>query len=126
MSYYFPINAARRNAVWTYPRAVSPRFPGAPEIAEITKSHEPPDVISLPSGADVSVEFYGGVYSFWLVGDRCRVYVGRFEYASFKSEEEARYAFAQLWREVEGLESPREVEKTAGRWLERVSGQGRT
>lgn len=77
-----------------------------------------PDVVALPGGADVSVEFYGGAYSFRLEGGRRRDYVSRFEYASFASEEEARHAFLALWREVERLESAAEVECAAAEWLE--------
>ncbi len=119
MSEGLPINAAARNCVWAYPHTVPPRFAGAPAVVEVTRSHEMPDVLALPAGADVSVEFYGGAYSVWLDGERRRVYVRRFEYASFASEEEARYAFLTLWREVEGLDSAGEVERAAGDWLER-------
>ena len=114
-----PINSAARNCVWTYPRTVPPRFAGAPALVEMTRSHEMPDVGSLPAGADVSVEFYGGAYSIWLDGDRRRVYTRRFEYVSFASEEEARHAFLTLWREVEGVESAAEVERAAEQWLDR-------
>ena len=78
-----------------------------------------PDVLALPEGADVSVEFYGGAYSFRLDGEKRRVYVRRFEYVSFTSEEEERHAFLTLWREVEGLESAVEVERAAGEWRQR-------
>jgi hypothetical protein len=91
-----PINSAERNCVWTYPRTVPPRFAGAPALVEMTRSHEMPDVGSLPAGADVSVEFYGEAYSIWLDGGRRRVYSRRFEYVSFASEEEARHAFLTL------------------------------
>jgi hypothetical protein len=114
-----PINSAARNCVWAYPHIVPPRFAGAPAVVEVMRSHEMPDVLALPEGADVSVEFYGGAYSFWLDGEKRRVYVRRFEYVSFTSEEEARHAFLTLWREVEGLESAVEVERAAGEWLER-------
>ena len=114
-----PINSAARNCVWAYPHIVSPRFAGAPAVVEVTRSHEAPDVLALPGGADVAVEFYGGAYSFWLDGEKRRVYVRRFEYVSFTSEEEARHAFLTLWREVEGLESAAEVERAAGEWFER-------
>lgn len=114
-----PINSAARNCVWAYPHTVPPRFVGAPAVVEMTRSHEAPNVLALPEGADVAVEFYGGAYSFWLDGERRRVYVRRFEYVSFTSEEEARHAFLTLWREVEGLESAVEVERAAGQWLER-------
>jgi hypothetical protein len=82
-----------------------------------------PDIPALPGGADVRVEFYGGAYSFWLDGEKCRVYVGRFEHASFTSDEEARHALLTLWREVERLESPAEVERAAVRWLGRRRGE---
>jgi hypothetical protein len=114
-----PINAAARNCAWVYPHTVAPRFRGALAVVETTRSHEMPDVLALPEGADVAVEFYGGAYSFWLDGQKRRVYVRRFEYVSFTSEEEARHAFLTLWREVEGLESAVEVERAAGEWFER-------
>ena len=119
MSEGFPINAAARNCVWVYPHTVAPRFAGAPGVVSTTRSHEMPDVLALPGGADVSVEFYGGAYSFWLDGEKRRVYARRFEYVSFVSEEEARHAFLTLWREVERLESAAEVEWASGQWLER-------
>lgn len=119
MSEGLPINAAARNCVWAYPFRVAPRFRGAPTVVETTRSHEMPDVLALPEGADVSVEFYGGAYSFRLDGEKRRVYVRRFEYVSFASEEEARHAFITLWRDVEGLESAAEVERAAEGWLER-------
>jgi hypothetical protein len=114
-----PINSVARNCVWAYPHTVPPRFDGAPTVVEATRSHEMPDVLALPEGADVSVEFYGGAYSIWLDGDRCRVYTRRFGYVSFASEEETRHAFLTLWREVEGLESAAEVERAAEQWLGR-------
>lgn len=114
-----PINSAARNCVWAYPHAVPPRFAGAPAVVEVTRSHEMPDVRALPEGADVAVEFYGGAYCVWLDGEKRRVYVRRFEYVSFTSEEEARHALLTLWREVEGLESAAEVERAAGEWFER-------
>ena len=119
MKMSLPINSAARNCVWTYPHTGPPRFVGAPALVETTRSHEMPDVGTLPKGADVSVEFYGGAYSIWLDGDRRRVYTRRFDYVSFASEEEARHAFLTLWREVEVLESASEVERVAEEWLER-------
>jgi hypothetical protein len=113
-----PINCAARNAVWVYPRLTPPKFADAPAIIETTRSHEIPDMAALPEGADVSVEFYGGAYSIRLGGARRRVYVRRFDYVSFSSDEEARYAFLTLWREVERLESAAEVERAATRWLD--------
>lgn len=118
-----PINSAARNSLWVYPVARPPRFAGAPPIIETTRSYEMPDVTALPGGADMRVEFYGGAYSVWLDGGRRRVYVGRFDYASFTSDEEARYVFLTLWREVEILESPVEVERAAAHWLERRRGE---
>ena len=114
-----PINSAARNCVWAYPHAVPPRFAGVPAVVEVTRSHEMPDVLALLAGTDLSVEFYGGAYSFWLDGEKRRIYVRRFEYVSFTSEEEARHAFLTLWREVEGLESAVEVERAAGEWFVR-------
>ena len=118
-----PINSAARNSLWIYPAARPSRFADAPAVVETTRSYEMPDFRALPGGADVRVEFYGGAYSFWLDGERRRVYVGRFEYISFTSEEEARHALLTLWREVELLESPTEVERAATRWLERRRGE---
>jgi hypothetical protein len=112
-----PINCAARNAVWSYPVAVQPRFAGAPTIFEPTRTYERPDVFSLPEGADVTVEFYGGACSLWLDGERRRVHVRRFDHITYQTEEEARHAFMRLWREVELLESPAEIERAAERWL---------
>jgi len=99
--------------------ARQPRFAGAPVVVETARAREMPDVLALPEVADVSAEFYGGAYSFRLDGEKRRVYVRHFDYASFASEEEACHAFLTLWREVEGLESAAEVERAGGRWLER-------
>lgn len=112
-----PINSAARNSVWAYPRETPPRFPGAPAVVETTRSHERPDVFSLPAGSDVTVEIYGGAVTLWLDGERRRVHLRRFDYASYPTEEEARHAFMRLWREVELLESPAQVELAAERWL---------
>ena len=113
------INSAARNAVWIYPRAVPPRFAGAPIIIETTRAHERPDLSALPTGSDVSVEFYGGAYSVWLDGNLHRGYIRRFTYVSFPSELEARHAFLTLWRAVEHLESTAEIERAAEEWLEK-------
>jgi hypothetical protein len=51
-----PINCAARNSVWVYPKAVKPRIACAPVIFEQTRSHERPHVLSLPEGAEVTVE----------------------------------------------------------------------
>ena len=113
-----PINCAARNSVWVYPQEVQPRFPGAPVIFEMTRSHERPDVFALPAGADVTVDLYGGACSLWLDGERRRVHIRRFDHVTFPSEEEARHAFMRLWREVKMLESPAEIELAAERWQE--------
>lgn len=118
-----PINSAARNSLWSYPSARPPRFAGAPALIETTRSYEMPDIIALPSSADVRVEFYGGAYSFRLDGERRRIHVGRFDHVSFTSDEEARYAFLTLWREVELLESPAEVERAAALWAEKRRGR---
>ena len=82
-----PINCAARNSVWVYPRAASPRFVGAPVIYEMTRSHERPDIFSLPEGSDVIVELYGAAVSLRLEGERRRVHVRRFDHVTFSSEE---------------------------------------
>jgi hypothetical protein len=112
-----PINCAVRNSVWVYPRATPPRFAGAPVIYEITRSHERPDIFSLPEDSDVTVELYGGAVVLRLEGERRRVHIRRFDHVTFPSEEEARHAFMRLWREVEMLESPAAIELAAERWL---------
>ncbi|MDQ3256914.1 MAG: hypothetical protein M3R15_23980 [Acidobacteriota bacterium] len=119
MSKKLPINVAARNAVWVYDALVAPRFAGAPSILESKRSHEIPDFDTLPEGANVAVEVYGGAFTLRLDGELRRVYVRRFEYASFTSERDVRHAFLTLWREVEALESAAEVGRVAGEWLER-------
>ncbi len=119
MSYSLPINAVVRNAVWIYEGRTAPRFADAPSIIETTRSHEMPDLSSLPENACVAVELYGGAISLKLDGELHRIYIRRFEYVSFTSNEEARYAFLTLWREVETLQSAAEVEAVAEEWLAR-------
>jgi len=114
-----PLNSAVRNTRWSYLVARPPHFASAPVVVETTRSYEMPATPTLPGGADMRVEFYGSACSFWLDGGRRRVYVGRFDYASFPSDEEARNAFLTLWWEVEGPESLAEVGRAAVRWLER-------
>jgi hypothetical protein len=116
---WLPLNAAVRNAVWAYPRLVSPRFAGAPAIVETTRSHEMPDFSSLPEGADVEVQLYGGAVVLALGGERRRVYVERFVHRTYPSEAEACEAFLSLWREVSPLESAAEVANVAREWYER-------
>lgn len=86
---------------------------------ETARSYEMPALTALPNGADVAVELYGGACTLRLDGDNHRVYVRRFHYAGFTSQEEARQAFLELWREVERLGSAAEVEGAAERWVER-------
>ena len=118
-----PINSAARNAVWVFDAVTEPRFIGAPAIVEQRRAHEMPDVGSLPEGADVAVELYGGAVTLSLDGGRRRVRVRRFEFVSFSSDEEARHGFLTLWREVEALESAAEVERAADEWLGRRKGE---
>src|SRR5205085_4161166 len=114
-----PINSVARNAVWVYDALIGPRFAGAPAVVETKRSHEMPDFNSLPEGADIAVELYGAVVTLRLDGSQHRVYIRRFEYVSFASDEEARHRFLTLWREVESLDSTAEVERAAGEWLEK-------
>ncbi|HEY9404983.1 MAG TPA: hypothetical protein VIQ24_20190 [Pyrinomonadaceae bacterium] len=113
-----PINCVARNSVWIYPRATPPPFNGAPIIYETAHSHERPDIFSLPEGSDVTVELYGGAVVLRLEGELRRVHIRRFDHITFPTEEEARHAFMQLWREVEMLESATAIELAAERWLE--------
>jgi len=113
-----PITCASRNAMWIYPRAIAPRFAGAPTITEITRTHEMPDFAVLPDGADVEVELYGGAVSLFMRGDVPRVYIERFVYVTYGDGQAAREAFLSLWRRVERLESAAEVKEAARRWLE--------
>lgn len=113
------INSAGRNALWIYDAVVEPRFAGAPPLVESKRSYEMPDFNSLPEGADVAVELYGGAVTLRLDGAQRRVYIRRFEYVTFSSDEEARHRFLTLWREVETLDSIAEVERAADEWLER-------
>jgi len=119
MSNTLPINSAARNAVWVYDAVVEPRFNGAPAVVESKRSYEMPVFNSLPEGADIAVELYGGAVTLRLDGAQCRIYIRRFEFVSFASDEEARHRFLTLWREVESLDSIAEVERAADEWLER-------
>jgi hypothetical protein len=121
MSKTLPINSAARNALWIYDALVEPRFDGAPAIVEPKRSYEMPDFSSLPEGADIAVELYGGAIILRLDGAQRRVYIRRYEFVSFASDEEARRRFLTLWREVEALDSVAEVERAADEWLERRS-----
>jgi hypothetical protein len=114
-----PINSAARNALWVYDAVVEPRFDGAPTLIESKRSYEMPEFNSLPEGADIAVELYGGAVTLRLDGAQRRVYIRRFEYVSFASDDEARHRFLTLWREVELLDSAAEVERAADEWLER-------
>ena len=115
-----PINCAARNAVWVYDAVAPPRFPGAPALVERTRRHERPDFSQLPEGADVAVELYGGAVVLRLSGERKRIYIERFVYASYRTQEETRSAFLTLWRAVEALDSVAAVERAAADWLGRA------
>jgi hypothetical protein len=119
MSETVSINSASRNAVWVYDSVVEPRFNGAPTLVEPRRSYELPDFKLLPEGADIAVELYGGAITLRLDGARRRIYISRYEFVSFASDEEARHRFLTLWREVEALDSAAEVERAADEWLER-------
>jgi hypothetical protein len=54
-----------------------------------------------------------------LSGATRRVYTRRFDYATYRTDEEARHAFLTLWREVERLDSSDEVARAAAEWLDR-------
>ena len=83
----------------------------------MARTHECPDVFALPEGADLFVELYGGACTLWLDGGRRRVHVRRFDFVTFATMEEARHAFLRLWRAVELLQTPAEIELAAERWL---------
>ncbi len=119
MSKTLPINSAARNAVWVYDSFAEPRFDGAPTIVEPRRSYEMPDFGSLPEGADIAVELYGGAVTLRLDGAQRRIYIRRFEFVSFASDEEARHRFLTPWREVESLDSAAKVERAADEWPER-------
>ena len=119
MNDQLPINSAARNALWIYDAVAEPRFNGAPSIVEPKRSYEMPDFNSLPEGASIAVELYGGAVTLRLDGAQRRVYIRKFEYVSFSSDEEARHRFLTLWREVAALDSAAEVERVAEEWLER-------
>jgi hypothetical protein len=114
-----PINSVARNALWIYPKVVPPRFEGAREIIENTRSYEMPDVKGLPEGADVTIEIYGGAVTLRLDGETRRVYVARFEWVSFPTDEAARTALLSLWETVALLDSVARVEEEAQGWKER-------
>jgi hypothetical protein len=119
MSERLPINSAARNALWIYDAVVEPRFIGAPAVVEPKRSYEMPEFNSLPEGADIAVELYGGAITLRLDGAQRRIYIRRFEFVSFSSDEEARHRFLTLWREVEALDSAAEVERAADEWFEK-------
>ena len=60
MNDQLPINSAARNALWIYDALAEPRFAGAPAIVEPKRSYEMPNFNSLPEGANIAVELYGG------------------------------------------------------------------
>ena len=118
-----PINSAARNAVWAFDAVTEPRFAGAPAMVEKRRSHQMPDVVSLPAGADLAVELYGGAVALRLDGGRRRGYVRRFEFVPFASDEEARHGLLTLWRKVGAQGSAAEVERAADEWLARRRGE---
>jgi hypothetical protein len=124
MNDQLPINSAARNALWIYDALAEPRFAGAPGVVESKRSYEMPDINSLPEGAGIAVELYGGAVTLRLDGAQRRVYIRRFEYVSFSSDEEARHRFLTLWREVETLDSVAEVGRVSEEWLERRRQRG--
>jgi hypothetical protein len=71
----------------------------------------------LPAAADVAVELYGGALTLRLDGMRRQVHTGKFDYASYRSDEEARYALLTLWRAVAHLEFAVEVKEAAAECL---------
>ena len=85
---------------------------------ETTRAYQMPDIDALPDGSGVAVELYGGACTLRLDGESHRVCVRRFHYSSFDSQEEARQAFLDLWREVERLGATEEVKRAAERWVE--------
>jgi hypothetical protein len=69
--------------------------------------------------ASTPVHLYGCAVTLGLDGAQRRVYIRRFGFVSFASDEEARHRFLTLWREVESLDSAAEVERAADEWLKR-------
>lgn len=116
MKKQLPINCAARNALWSYDRAVQPRFAGAPVITETTRSYEMPDIAAVPEGSDITVELYGGTLTIRLDGFLHRISIERFEWVRFPNEAEARAALLELWRAIEKCESIGETQKNAGKW----------
>lgn len=114
----FPINSAARNSVWVYDAYSPPHFGGAPTIVERVRNYQMPDFGKLPESADVAVELYGGAVTLRLDGATRRIYTRRFDYVSYRTDEEARHAFLTLWREVERLDSSDAVVRAAAEWLE--------
>jgi hypothetical protein len=119
MSETLPINSAGRNAIWVYDSVTEPHFLGAPALVESRRSCEMPDFKCLPEGANIALELYNGAVTLRLDGAQRRVYIRRYEFVSFASDDEARHRFLTLWREVEALASVAEVEHAADEWLER-------
>jgi hypothetical protein len=86
----FPINSVVRKSVWIYDSFSPPRFDGAPTIVERTHSYQMPDFGRLPESADIAVELYGGAVTLRLDGVTRRVFTGRFDYVSYRTDEAAR------------------------------------
>jgi hypothetical protein len=113
-----PFTCAARNALWIYPAPTPPRFKGAPTIIDTKRTYEQPDFDQLPEQADVTVELYGRAQSFRLDGMTRRIYIERFEFVSFKTDAEARAAFADLWEQIRYLNSLAEIQKASRDWYE--------
>jgi hypothetical protein len=120
----FPINSVARNSVWIYDAFSTPRFDSAPTIVERTRSHRMPDFSKLPESADIAVELYSGAVTLRLDGATRRVYTGRFDYATYRTDEESRHAFLTLWREVERLQASDAVERARQNGLDTSARDG--
>ncbi len=110
------INSVLRNMVWVYQQEVASRFRGAPVLVETMRSHVMPNLFTLPEEADVDVELYGGAVSFWLDGMRRRIYIRKLTFIEYRTYEEARYAFLELWKMIEHLDSVSSVQEIIGEW----------
>lgn len=117
-----PITRAIRNAVWVYSRIVPSRFPGGQAIVEQKRSHEQPRFSELPEGSDVSVELYGNALCLRLDALSKRIYTDRFEFVSFPTEEEAKGAFASLWKKIQYLDTIEDIRETTEEWRAAILG----
>ncbi len=102
--------------MWAYQKEVASRFAGAPKLIETVRSHEMPDLFALPSEADVCAELYGGALSVWLDGMRRRVFIGKATFVEYRTYEEARFDFLELWKMIEHLDSVASVREVIEAW----------